>query len=65
MKLQFQEKLEMMSKSLQQVDSATYCPVFIQRLNQFAPYAFQHSIEMKFKQISEQAKAQKKAIQPE
>ncbi|MGE8541045.1 MAG: hypothetical protein ACN6NX_07070 [Acinetobacter sp.] len=65
MKRQFQEKLEMMSKSLQQVDSAAYCPVLIQWLNQYDQRAFQQSVEMKFKQMSEQAKTQKKVIQPE
>jgi hypothetical protein len=61
-KRQFQEALEMMSRSLQQVDSAIYCPVLIQRLNHFDQHTFQQSVEMKFKQISEQAKAQKKVI---
>ena len=39
-KRQLQEALEMMSRSLQQVDSSIYCPVLIQRLNHLTSTLF-------------------------
>lgn len=64
-KQQFQEMLEKMSRSLQQVDAAAYCPVLIQRMQHFDQQAFQKSVEMKYKEILNQAEALKKAAKPQ
>jgi hypothetical protein len=64
-KQQFQEMLEKMSRSLQQVDAAAYCPVLIQRMQHFDQQAFQKSVEMKYKKILNQAEALKKAAKPQ
>lgn len=64
-KQQSQEMLIMMSRSLQQLDAATYCPVLIQRLNQFDQHAFQQTLELQYKAMFERVEAQRKATQPQ